>query len=139
MVVRSAFFACAALIASVAPALADEPARCDATSFRVYFSAGSATLDDAARDMMAAAERQVADCDYAELRMTLDASSPLANQRVAAIRAAADDQDWDAVRVEARPMMQRASYGGPDYAMITMTPEVGTDRNTRMTPPNVGL
>lgn len=138
MFVRSAFFACAALIATAAPALANEPARCDATSFRVYFSDNSAMLDDAAREMMAAAERQVAGCDYAELRMTLDASSPLANQRAAAIRAAADERAWDAVRVEARPMMQRASHrAGPDYAMVVMTPDVGADQ--RMAPPNVGL
>jgi|CXWL01.1.fsa_nt_gi hypothetical protein len=137
MLLRSAFFACAALVATSAPALADEPARCDAMSFRVYFSDNSATLDDAAREMMAAAERQVAGCDYAELRMTLDASNPLANQRAAAIRAAADERAWDAVRVEARPMLQRASFGGPDYAMVTMIPELGAD--TRMSPPNVGL
>jgi len=137
MFMRSAIVACAAFIATAAPALADEPARCDATNFRVYFADNSATLNDAAREMMAAAERQVADCDFAELRMILDASSPLANQRVAAIRAAADERAWDAVRVEARPMLQRASYGGPDYAMITMTPDVGADRP--MSPPNVGL
>lgn len=138
MFMRTAIVACAAFVATAAPALADEPARCDATSFRVYFANDSATLDAAARETMAAAERQVADCDYAELRMTLDASSPLANQRVAAIRAAADEYAWDAVRVEARPMTQRASFG-PDFAMVTMTPDVGADGNQRMIPPNVGL
>jgi hypothetical protein len=139
MFVRSAFFACAALIASAAPAFADEPARCDATSFRIYFADDATALDDTTRDVLAAAERNVAGCNYAELRVTLDASSPHAAERAQAIRAAADARAWDAVRVEARPMLQRAAFGGPDYAEITMTPEVGADRNERLAPPNVGL
>ncbi|GAM98155.1 hypothetical protein U91I_01786 [alpha proteobacterium U9-1i] len=140
MFVRSALIACAALVATAAPAFADEPARCDATSFRIYFGANADTLDASAREILAAAERNVASCGYAELRVTLDASSPYAAERAQAIRAAADARTWDAVRVEARPMLQRAAHrAGPDYAEVTMTPDVGADRNQRIAPPNVGL
>src|SRR5262245_36234610 len=86
MFLRSAAFACAAAIvaALAAPATA-ETARCDATNFRVYFAHGSASLTPAARETIETAARTVAGCDYAELRVALDASSPQASRRAAAI------------------------------------------------------
>jgi hypothetical protein len=120
MFLRSAALACAAaMIAALAAPATAETARCDATSFRVYFAQGSARLTPAARETIEAAARTVAGCDYSELRVALDASSPQASRRAAAIRAAAGD-NWDAVRVTPR-LLQRAS-ASPDYAEIEMSP-----------------
>jgi hypothetical protein len=137
MFLRSAALACAAaMIAALAAPATAETARCDATSFRVYFAQGSARLTPAARETIEAAARTVAGCEYSELRVALDASSPQASRRAAlrvaldasspqasrraaAIRAAAGD-NWDAVRVTPR-MLQRAS-ASPDYAEIEMSP-----------------
>ena len=123
MFVRSALFACAAMIASAgAPALAQTPdaARCEATTFRVYFQHGSAVLDEMALQTLAAAERNVAGCGYAELVVTVDSAA-----RGQAIQAAADARAWDAVRIAPRASMQRAAYGAaPDYAEVTLSPNV---------------
>lgn len=146
MFMRSALLACATAIACVsAPAFAqsanEAPARCAETSFRVYFQHGSASLDDTTAEMLQAAARNVAGCDYRELRVALDASSPYASQRGAAITAAARDAGWGATRVEARTMMQRASYSnGPEYALVTMSPNASAAPATPLQPttPDIG-
>lgn len=125
---RSTMFACAAAMMAMtaAPSFAEpQPApRCEEMSFRIYFGHGSAALDEAALDMLAAAERNVAACGYAELRMSMDASSPEARARSEAIMAATDGRAWDAVRVEWSPMLQRAAMrSGPDFVEVTMSPE----------------
>jgi hypothetical protein len=118
---RSAIIA-AAVAVSVGSAFADEaPARCEDTSFRIYFADGARGLDSTAREMLAVAERNVAGCDYAELRIAIDASAPYATQRAAAITDAADARTWDTVRIEPRAGTRRVSYG-PSYAEVTMTP-----------------
>ncbi len=121
MFLRSAAIACATamIVALAAPATAETSARCEATSFRVYFDQGSARLSPAALDAFDSAARSVADCGYAEVHVALDASSPLAARRAEAIRAAAGD-GWDAVRITPR-MLQRAG-ASPDYAEVEMTP-----------------
>lgn len=138
MFLRTALVA-AALAAAAAPVFAEpaQSARCEATSFRVYFSHNSAALDDATREMLDVAERNVAGCDYAELRISVDANSADAQRRANAIRAAANDRDWDSVRVEPRGGMQRASYG-PEYAEVTMTFERSTEAPAPLSNPNVG-
>ncbi|MGH6951706.1 MAG: hypothetical protein ACREH4_12595, partial [Vitreimonas sp.] len=101
--IRTALLAAATAIACTSvPALADtSPARCQETSFRIYFSHNSAALDAVTADMLQTAARSVADCDYRELRVALDASSPYAAQRREAISALAG-AEWDATRIEAR-------------------------------------
>ncbi len=124
---RSFAVVCAAVLSSVAVAHA-EPANtagCAETTFRVYFQHDAAALNSDVADMLDVASRGVAQCDYAELRVTVDASSPYAAQRAEAIEAAADGRAWDAVRVEPR-MTHRASAGGPEYAEVTMTPNAST-------------
>lgn len=123
---RTILFAAAALAGiAAAPALAQTSAeRCDAADFRIYFAHGSARLDRDALQILATAERQVADCDYAELRVALD--GPLVRQRAAAIHAAADGRRWDAVRVTRSAMAHQASFG-PEFAAVTLSPERGED------------
>jgi hypothetical protein len=123
---RTSLLAAAALAGiAAAPALAQTSAeRCGAADFRIYFAHGSATLDRDARAMLAAAERQVADCDYAELRVAVSGSR--AQERAAAIRAAADSRSWDAVRVMRSELNHEASYG-PEFAQVTLSPERGED------------
>ncbi len=123
MLVRSAMFACAAaMMAFAAPASAEE-GRCETTSMRVYFAPGSATLDETAMEVLAAAERRVAGCDYAELRMTMEAGQPRARQRSEAIMAAADGRAWDEVRIEWSMLQRAAMRGGPDYVEVTFSAE----------------
>jgi hypothetical protein len=138
MFLRTAIVA-AALAAAAAPVFAEpaQNARCEATSFRVYFGHNSAALDDATREMLDVAERNVAGCDYAELRIAVDANSAYAQQRADAIRNAANERSWDSVRVEPRGGMQRASYG-PEYAEVTMTFERSTEAPAPLSAPNVG-
>lgn len=124
---RSFAVVCAAVLSSVAVAQAETEAApgCDETTFRVYFQHDSAALDPGVEQMLDVASRGVAQCEYAELHVIVDASSPLAAARGAAIEAAADGRDWDAVRVEPRTV-HAASAGGPEYAEVTMTPEAST-------------
>ncbi len=146
MFMRSALMACATVIACVsAPAFAqsanEAPARCAETSFRIYFQHGSASLDDTTAEMLQAAARNLEGCDYRELRVALDASSPYASQRGAAITAAARDAGWDTTRIEARTMVHRASYSsGPEYAQVTMSPNASTAPATPLQPttPDIG-
>lgn len=125
MLLRSALCAAATAIACVsAPALADtNAARCEETSFRIYFSEDSAALDAMTADMLRAAARSVADCEYRELRVALDASSPYAAQRSAAIGALAG-AEWDSTHIEARRSAR--DNAGPDYAEVLMTPTPST-------------
>ena len=125
MLMRTALLAAATAIACVsAPALANtSAARCQETSFRIYFSQDSAALDAMTADMLQAAARSVADCEYRELRVALDASSPYAAQRGAAISALAGDE-WDATRIEARRAQR--THAGPDYAEVVVTPTAST-------------
>lgn len=127
MLIRTTLFAvAAACVSPVTPALADTPdsaARCEETSFRIYFSHDSAELDAATTDMLRAAAQRVAACDYRELHVALDPQSPHARQRGAAISAAIEGADWDATRIEARRPPGDASYNaGPEYAEVRMTP-----------------
>ncbi len=121
MFVRSIMFACAAAaIASTAAYAQTSPARCEETSFRIYFTEGSATLDAVAVEVIAAAERNVAGCAYSELHVSVDGANAAA--RGAAIRAALNDRAWNVVRIEPRGM--RLASTGPDYADVLMTPRV---------------
>ncbi|MEZ5995258.1 MAG: hypothetical protein R3C25_05850 [Hyphomonadaceae bacterium] len=121
---RYALAACALLAAAPAFAETNAPAaRCEAMSFRVYFPHGSAQLDETAAQVLDLAARNVSECAYAELNVALDGASPLARDRGQSILAAASGRDWNAVRLEARPMSQRASLSdGPEYAEVRMTP-----------------
>jgi hypothetical protein len=124
---RSFAVVCAAVLSTVAVAQAETAAApgCAETTFRVYFQHDSAALDPSVEQMLDVASRGVAQCGYAELRVTVDASSPYAEQRAEAIEAAADGRDWDAVRIEPRTL-HRAANGGPEYAEVTMTPNAST-------------
>lgn len=124
MCVRTALFACAAMFAVAAPASAeDTSARCEAMNVRVYFGHGSATLNDAAREMLDVAERRVANCSYAELHVAADGSTRLGAARAEAIRAALNDRAWNATYVAQGEMMQPAAYAsGPDFVEVTMSP-----------------
>jgi hypothetical protein len=130
---RSFATVCAAVLSTVAVVQAETPAApgCAETTFRVYFQHDSAALDPAVAQMLDVASRGVAQCEYAELRVTVDASSPYAADRAEAIEAAAEGRAWDAVRVEPR-MSHRASSGGPEYAEVTMSPNASTDAPRQM-------
>jgi hypothetical protein len=122
MLTRIALIAAALMVgANAAPAAAEEPAQCDATSFRIYFDRDSASLNADARRAIDIAERAVVECGYAELNVSL-APSPLARARGAAIVAAAEDRAWDKVSVAPRSAQRVA--GGPEFAEVTMTPHV---------------
>lgn len=142
MSLRVVTLACAATalvsVAAFAEARTATP-RCEQTDFRIYFQHGSAVLDDSARDLLAAAERDVSGCNYAELHVMLDPASGPAFARGQAIRAAANGRSWNVVRLERRPAMQRAAFeSGPDYAEVTVTPNVMPVTNELITP-NAGV
>ena len=126
MLMRSALLACATAMLVAPTVNAEAPARCEETAFRVYFQHGSAALDSMTNEMLEAAARNVADCDYAELRISV--SGPQAAQRGRAIAAAAGD--WDAVRIQ-QGNAHRVGYG-PEFAEVTMSPNRSTDT---LTPP----
>jgi hypothetical protein len=133
MFLRSVLLACATA-AIVAPAVsAEAPARCEETSFRVYFQHGSASLDSMTNEMLQAAARNIADCDYSELRVSV--SGPQAAQRGRAIAAAAGD--WDAVRIDQRTTHQ-VGYG-PEYAEVTMSPNRAANLPTLQTETDAGV
>lgn len=122
MFLRSALLASAMMAATFAPAAAETTDdSCAPANFRIYFAEGAATLDATALQMLQVAERSVASCDYAELRVTLDASEPLAAERVAAIRAATEGRAWDSVQVDARWSTQQVAMG-PAYAEMRVSP-----------------
>ena len=75
----------------------------------------------APRRFLDAAARNVAGCDYSEIRIALDASSPLAAQRGLAIAAALDETAFDATHIVARSGTQRIAFR-PDYAEVTLSP-----------------
>ncbi|QGZ96739.1 hypothetical protein [Terricaulis silvestris] len=133
MFLRSTILACAAAMIVAPTVSAEAPARCEETSFRVYFQHGSASLNAMTNEMLQAAARNVADCDYAELRVSV--SGPQAAQRGRAIGAAAGD--WDAVRVGQRATHQ-AGYG-PEYAEVTMSPNRSPDALTPPTENDAGV
>jgi hypothetical protein len=117
--------AAVALAFAAAAQASNDGARCQEANFRVYFSEGAATLDDAARETLAAAQRNVADCTYAELHVAVDTASPQAARRGQAVLAATDSDMWDVRAVEAMPMTRRVSMApSPDYAQVLMTPRV---------------
>lgn len=119
---RTVLAACVAASAlMIAPAMAEAPARCEATSFRVYFGQGQAALDDTTMQMLEIAERNMADCDYAELHVVMDGANPQSRARGAAIMAALDEDAWDVARIEQRSPTQRIAYA-PDFAEIVMSP-----------------
>ena len=119
MFLRSILFA-GAVIGVAASASAQTAPRCADANLRVYFSHESAALDANARRVLEIAERSVADCAYAELRVRV--SGPSAYQRGQAILAAADGRAWDVARVE-RARVDDASFsGGPEYAEVVMSP-----------------
>lgn len=119
---RTALAACVAAAAmTIAPAMAQTPARCEATSFRVYFGQGQTALDETTMQMLELAERNMADCDYTELHVVMDGANPQARARGAAILAALDEEAWDVARVEQRAPAQRISQA-PEYAEVVMSP-----------------
>lgn len=126
MFLRSAAFAFTATLAFLAPAHAEQAqnAQCQEMSFRVYFEPGSAALSQDAMQMLDVAERNVAGCSYAELHVTVDPASPLAAARGQAIMAAADGRSWNVASIEPIGMTRMASYGGPEFAEVMMTPRV---------------
>jgi hypothetical protein len=101
-----------------AAADADPAAQCTATTFRIYFRDG-ANLDATSQQMLTMAEQNMAQCSYAELHVAVNASSPHARQQGAAILAAADERTWNVARIEPTTLS-----GSPDYAEVTMTPNV---------------
>lgn len=132
--------AAALMVSAAAMAQArDGAARCEQTSFRIYFQHGSAALDSSARDVLAAAERDVGGCGYAELHVLVDPASGQAAARGQAIRAAANARAWNVVRVERLPALRQAVYGGgPYFAEVTMTPNVLPATN-ELIAPDVGV
>jgi hypothetical protein len=122
MFLRSVVFAGAAAMLGVAASAAAQTApRCEDTTFRVYFSGGSTALDAEALRVLEIAERNVADCAYAELHVRVN--GPRAYRRGQAILAAADSRVWDVARVEQRVGVQDVSISdGPQYAEVVMTP-----------------
>lgn len=129
MFLRSAALACAAILVSMtAPAIAETPGaesnRCEAMSLRVYFSHGSAQLSPMAAEALDAASRNVADCDYSELHVAIDASNSLATRRGNAIVNALSNRAWDVARIERTGAHSVAYSNGPEFAEVTMTPNV---------------
>ena len=119
---RTILAACVAASAlTIAPAMAETPARCEAISFRVYFGQGQTTLDETTMQMLEIAERNMADCDYSELHVVMDGANPQSRARGAAIMAALDEEAWDVARVEQRAPTQRISQA-PDFAEVVMSP-----------------
>lgn len=147
MLVRSILVSCAvammaqAACAGIAQARQSASAlRCEQTNFRIYFQHGEAALDDAARQLLAAAESHVGACAYAELHVMVDPASARPAERGQAIRAAANARAWNVVRIERRSPLHTAAYGaGPDYAEVTMTPNVIGPRNDLITAPDLGV
>jgi hypothetical protein len=133
MLLRSALLACATAMIAAPTVNAETPARCEETAFRVYFAHGSASLDSMTNEMLQAAARNVADCDYSELRVSV--SGPQGAQRGRAIAAAAGD--WDAVRIEQGDTHQ-VGYG-PEFAEVTMSPNRSTDALTPPTETDAGV
>jgi len=126
MFLRTAALVCAAavMVCATAPANAETQnasARCEATSFRVYFQRDSATLSPLAQETLNVAARDVSGCSYKALNVSVDGSSALASQRGQAIVAAARGEGWNATRVTPSAVMRVS--GGPDYASVTMTPD----------------
>jgi hypothetical protein len=126
MFLRSAAaFAFAAMAMLAAPATAEttQPARCQEMNLRVYFDHGSATLSPEAMQMLEAAERNVSECGYAELRVAVDATSGFAMARGEAIMTAMDGRSWNVARVEPMTMTHMAAYGaGPEFAEVVLSP-----------------
>lgn len=106
-------------IAARAQAAADAQTQCASTTFRIYFSEG-ANLDATSQQMLTMAEQNMAACNYAELHVAVNASSPNARQQGAAILAATNPRTWNVARIEPTAAMT----AGPDYAEVTMTPNV---------------
>lgn len=125
MFLRCALLASAVAVAAavLAPASADTAAaaRCEEATLRIYFAHGDAALSPAAEQALRAAERGVADCPYAEMRVLVDAGAPRAHERGQAILNAADSRRWDVARIERRAPLQRVS-AGPDFAEVLMSP-----------------
>ncbi len=119
---RTALAACVAVAAlTIAPAMAQAPARCETTSVRVYFGQGQTALDETTMQMLELAERNMADCDYTELHVVMDGANPQSRARGAAIMAALDEEAWDVARVEQRAPTQRISQA-PAFAEVVMSP-----------------
>jgi hypothetical protein len=113
--------------------------RCEQTNFRIYFQHDSAALDDAARQVLAVAQRDVGACRYAELHVMVDPASGRAAQRAHAIRAAANGRAWNVVRLERQPALHRAAFSAsPDFAEVMMTPNLMPVTNDLIAP-DVGV
>jgi outer membrane protein OmpA-like peptidoglycan-associated protein len=118
MLLRSAAFSFAAALTFAAPAFADTPAQCEATSFRVYFERNSADLNAAAYETLDAAARHVAGCGAAQMSASSNADSPLGTARAAAIARATRAYGWTPAAT-----MQPIAFGaGPDFIEITIAP-----------------
>lgn len=118
MFLRSAAFALTAALTFASPTFAEQPARCEATSFRVYFERNSSTLNATAYETLRAAARNVAGCSGAQMTASSDVGSPLAAARRDAIMRAARGYDWTPAAT-----MQPVAFGaGPDFVEITVSP-----------------
>jgi hypothetical protein len=117
------------------------PAPCgDEMNLRVYFAPGSSTLDPVATEMIDAAERQMAQCDYIELHVMVTPTA-LSRSRGQAILAAADRQVWDVARVDPMPLNHRVAAHAPDYIEVAMTTYVmpAEQLEDLQEPPAVGI
>lgn len=128
---RTVLFASAALacifgvpMALASKAAADSVPRCEATNLRVYFSHGSTTLDQFARQTLTAAQRNMTDCDYATVQVSVDSASSLSEARGRAVLAALNGRDWEETRVSPRSFTQPVSLNSsPEYVQVAMSTE----------------
>lgn len=142
MSLRLVMLSAAAVMIVSAGAMAqprDGASRCEQTSFRIYFQHDSAALDDAARQVLSVAQRDVGACRYAELHVMVDPASGRAAERARVIRAAANGRAWNVVRLERRQALHQAAFSaGPDFAEVMMTPNVMPVTNDLIAP-DVGV
>ncbi|WP_395645982.1 hypothetical protein [Terricaulis sp.] len=143
---RTALFAAAALAcvfgvpAALATAASADTAQCAPSNVRVYFSHGSSALDATARDVLAAAQRNMAGCEYAAVRISVDASSSLSAARGEAVRTALSGREWNQAQIAARSYNRPASMSSsPEFVQVAMSDErLPTDAQAPLNP-NVGM
>ena len=143
MIMRIVVLACALSASAVAAnaAMADvRPARCEAANLRVYFSHSSSTLNSLARETLATAEANMADCDYAEVHVRVDAAGVDSQARGQAVLAALNGRSWNVARIEPRNLNTRAAMrSSPEHVEVAMTPEhMPVNDERTVINPNVG-
>lgn len=140
---RYAAYALAAFIGfSIAPvsSAAAEPARCADMSFRIYFDHGSSELTPLAVEMLEAAAGNMAECAYAELHVSAEATSPRAMERGAAVMAALNGRTWDVMQIEPMPSVREVAYGvSPEFVEVTMSSTVMPETAPLTMAPRAGV